>query len=164
MAPASRAALCPPAVSSAVVAAQQEIGVRFPDDLVRLFGLHDGADNTEAGSFLPSGTRLLSVQEATRLTRRLCGSIDSDEVVGVWWHPQWITFSANHDEASCYFVDACPGPGYGAVGYFFRENGGQCGKWPSLTAFAEDLANAIEEVTRMHGEAPRIKDDALSWE
>jgi len=164
MAPASRAALRPPADPAAIARAQEETGAEFPDQLVRLFELHDGADHTEAGAFLPGEARLLSVQEATVLTRRLSGSIDSDEVLGVWWHPQWIPFSANHDGASCCFVDARPGPGYGKVGYFFMESGGECGRWDSLASFTENLADAVENVTKLRGYVPFVKDDTLSWD
>ncbi|MFE9763229.1 SMI1/KNR4 family protein [Streptomyces sp. NPDC005808] len=163
MAPHSRAALRPPVEPSAIAVAQERTGTAFPEELTGLLALHDGAEDTDAGAFLPGDARLLSAEEAGVLSRRLSGSIDSDEVLGVWWHPQWIPFSANHDGATCYFVDARPGPGCGEVGYFFMESGGECGRWPSLAAFAENLAGAVEDITKMRGCLPCIKDDALTW-
>jgi cell wall assembly regulator SMI1 len=164
MAPESHAALRPPAEPSTISWAQERTGAEFPEQLIGLLSLHDGADDTDAGAFLPGDARLLSAREATGLTGRLSGFIDSDEVLGVWWHPQWIPLAANHDGATCYFVDARPGPGYGEIGYFFMESGGECGRWPSLATFTENLAGAIEDITKMRGYLPSVKDDALSWE
>ncbi|MFJ8110207.1 SMI1/KNR4 family protein [Streptomyces sp. NPDC096132] len=164
IAPASRAALRPPVEGPALEEWERQSGIELPEELTCLLALHDGAENTEAGSFLPSGTRLLPVVEAIRITRRMCDALDDEELVGQWWHPQWLAFAANHDGASVYFVDARPGAGRGSVGYFFRETGGACGKWPSLTAFFETLTSAVEDGERMHGESPRTKDDMLTWD
>ncbi|MFD9508492.1 hypothetical protein [Streptomyces mirabilis] len=54
--------------------------------------------------------------------------------------------------------------GYGEIGYFFMESGGECGRWPSLAMFTENLAGAIEDITKMRDCLPSVKDDALSWD
>jgi hypothetical protein len=102
--------------------------------------------------------------------------LDAEELMGVWWHELWVPFAATHDTVGCLFVDTRPGPRHGAVGYFFHESGGKSGRWPSLAAFAGDVAGAFEETRPTRLDVPRlasahsappvlpaVQDGALSW-
>lgn len=175
-APASRATLGPPASAQQVSGAARTMDVVFPEDLVALLRLNNGARNTEAGAFLFSGEHLLSVEEMVRLYRGLCGQLDTEELIGIWWHPLWVPFAASHDTVGCLFVDTRPGPGFGSVGKFFHESGGENEMWPSLAEFIDDMAGAIEDTRAMRPNIPRpprapgarailphVDHDALSW-
>ncbi|MFC4610334.1 SMI1/KNR4 family protein [Streptomyces maoxianensis] len=163
LAPSSWAAIRPPATAAGIREAQERMGVSFPDDLVTLLRLHDGAENTEAATFLPSA-RLLPLHEMASIHLSTCDLLDSADLLGTWWHPQWIPFAANHDGWSRWFLDARPGPGFGAVGSFFMESGGDCGRWPSLAVFLEEMADAVEDVRPLGNHLPRVDDEALSWD
>ncbi|MBT2389778.1 hypothetical protein J7E87_10105 [Streptomyces sp. ISL-1] len=72
--------------------------------------------------------------------------------------------AAIHDGWSRWFLDARPGPGFGAVGSFFMESGGDCGRWPSPAVFLEEMADAVEDVRPLGNHLPRVDDEALSWD
>lgn len=124
--------------------------------LDRLLSLNNGADNTAAGAFLPASTHLLSAEEIAMVYQGRCDMLDSEELLGVWWHPRWVPFAATHDTLGCFFIDDRPGPGRGSIGYFFNEMGGQTGWWSSLEAFTEDIAGAVEAARPTRSQAPRL--------
>ncbi|MEU6345637.1 SMI1/KNR4 family protein [Streptomyces sp. NPDC046977] len=140
-------------------AAGASSGVELPEELVVLLRLHDGAEATEADRFL-RGLRLLSLREIVSMHRATCSLLDAEDLVGTWWHPQWIPFAANHDTWSRLYVDVRPGPHRGAVGHFFMESGGQQ-RWPSLTAYVEQLAASLENATPLDHHTPRVDESGL---
>jgi hypothetical protein len=109
-----------------------------------------------AGAFLPASTRLLSAEEIAAVHRGKCDMLDTEELVGVWWHPRWVPFAATRDALGCYFVYDRPGPRRGSVGYFFNEAGGQTGWWPTPAAFAEAVAEAVQDTRPVRSDVPRL--------
>ncbi|WP_405833751.1 SMI1/KNR4 family protein [Streptomyces sp. NBC_00105] len=164
LAPRSMAALRPPAARPALEHAGGEYGVRLAPELVSLYQAHDGAEATEAGWFLPSERRLLPLEDAMQVGRRLTGMIDGEDVLGTWWHPQWFPFAANHDAWGVEFLDLREGDAFGSVGSFFGE-GASPGVWPSLGAYFKELTHALEGGDApIQRRTPLVKDDVLSWE
>ncbi|QFZ78350.1 hypothetical protein GFH48_38195 [Streptomyces fagopyri] len=153
MAPESLAAVRPPVAREGIL-----------PELGELYAHCDGTLPTEAGRFLVSGCGLLSVEESVSLRARLVSLVDGPDVEADWWRLDWVPWAANHDGASCLFVDTGPGPGRGAIGYFFQESGGEAQLWPSLTAFLVALADAVEEGTSFVGETPVVNGGALGWD
>lgn len=158
-APLVRGSLRPAVTQAALDEACAGSGVELPDELVLLLRMHDGAEATEAGWFL-RGLRLLSLREIVSMHQVMCSLLDAEDLVGTWWHPQWIPFAANHDEWSRLYLDARPGPGRGAVGYFFMESGGRP-LWPTLTASVEQLAASLENGTPLNHHTPRVAENGL---
>ncbi|MGW6215262.1 hypothetical protein [Streptomyces sp. NPDC055109] len=133
-------------------------------ELSELYAQCDGTLPTEAGRFLLSGCGLLGRDEALALRARLVSLVDGPDVEANWWRLDWVPWAANHDGASCLFVDSGPGPGRGSVGYFFQETGGEAQLWPSLTVFLVAMTEALEEGTPFFGEAPVLHGGALGWD
>lgn len=136
----------------------------LPRELSELYAHCDGTLPTEAGRFLVSGCGLLGRDEALALRARLVSLVDGPDVEADWWRLDWVPWAANHDGASCLFIDTGPGPGRGSVGYFFQETGGEAQLWPSLTAFLVALVDAVEEGTPFFGETPVVHGDVLGWD
>ncbi|MEY2249073.1 SMI1/KNR4 family protein [Streptomyces sp. BF23-18] len=136
----------------------------LPQELSELYAQCDGTLPTEAGRFLVSGCGFLGMDEAMALRARLVSLVDGPDVEANWWGLDWVPWAANHDGASCLFVDTGPGPGRGTVGYFFQETGGEAQLWPSLTAFLVALADAVEEGTPFFGGTPVVHGGALGWD
>ena len=175
-APASFDELQPPASNAALREAAAAVGGQLPADLGQLLSLCNGSRNTVAGAFLPASTHLLSAEEIVAVYQGKCDMLDSEELIGVWWHPRWVPFAATRDALGCYFIDARPGPGNGSVGYFFNEAGGQTGWWPTSVAFTEAVAKAVEDRQPVRSDAlqlarprsappvlPRVDGGMLSW-
>ncbi|WP_143661146.1 SMI1/KNR4 family protein [Streptomyces sp. M41(2017)] len=136
----------------------------IPQELGELYAHCDGSLPTEAGRFLVSGCGLLGLDEAMALRARLASLVDGPDVETDWWRLDWVPWAANHDGASCLFVDIGTGPGRGSIGYFFQESGGEEQLWPSITAFLEAFAHAVEEGTPFFGETPIVHGGALGWD
>ncbi|MGI5255093.1 SMI1/KNR4 family protein [Actinacidiphila glaucinigra] len=160
-APLVRSALRPGATSAEIEEAEEGMGLTIPHQLALLLRLHDGAEETEAGRFLQT-KRLLPLREIVSMHRTMCSLLDSDDLVGTWWHPQWIPFAANHDGWSRLCLDVRPGALSGTVNTYFMESGGGGGHlWPSLTAYLEELAVSLQRGTPMVHHVPRVTDEGL---
>ncbi|MEW2167462.1 hypothetical protein AB0912_31335 [Streptomyces sp. NPDC007084] len=120
----------------------------------------DGALPTEAGRFLVSGCGLLGRDEALALRARLMSLVDGPDVEADWWRRNWVPWAANHDGASCLFVDT--GPGQRRL--LLQGAGREAQLWPSLTAFLVALVDAVEEGTPFFGETPAVHGEALGWD
>lgn len=155
-APVSFEELRPPASGTALREVAAAVGGELPADLDRLPSLCDGARNTVPGAFLPASTHLLSAQEIVAVYRGKRDMLDNQDLVGVRWHPRWVPFAATGDALGCYSFDDRPGPGRGSVGYFFNEAGKQSGWWPTRVAFAEAVAEAVEDTRPVRSDAPRL--------
>ncbi|WP_326570900.1 SMI1/KNR4 family protein [Actinacidiphila glaucinigra] len=159
-APLVRSALRPGTTPAELAAAEESMGLTIPHQLALLLRLHDGAEDTEAGRFLQR-KRLLPLREIVSMHSTLCALLDSDDLVGTWWHPQWIPFAANHDAWSRLYLDVRSGAGYGSVSTYFMETGGGGHPWPSLTAYLEELAASLQGGTPMVHHVPRVTDEGL---
>ncbi len=136
-APASMAALRPPADPDSIADAQYELGVEFPPELVASLSCHDGLDRW--ANLLPEAPPLA----AHRIVEhwRMCMEI-AEDTGGLqprpwddepWWHPLWIPWAEDGGDAQV--IDLRPGPGQGRVGVAVHDGGGDFSDaWPSLTA------------------------------
>lgn len=93
-APASSAALPPPADDAAIARAQRAAGVRFPAALVASLRRHDGAERL----FPPRMTPLSAARIADEAVM-MCEVLESlgiDGNVGSWWHGRYLPIASDH--------------------------------------------------------------------
>ncbi|WP_406275928.1 SMI1/KNR4 family protein [Actinacidiphila glaucinigra] len=172
-APVSHASLGQPASDDQISHAVRQIRMDLPGHLAELLRLNNGAQNTPEGAFFIGRNHLLSVEEIVRLHLGMCSQLDSEELVGIWWHPQWVPFAATRDSTGCLFIDGRPGLSFGSVGRFFHETGGETPMWPSLAHFINDFAGAVEQTRAMRPNLPIpatarpilpcVTDGVLAW-
>ena len=102
-APASHDCLNPAARPEEIDAAETANGAPFPAELRALLRLNNGATQFLRGEFrlaagvLPGGHRLLSASEVVEHRKMLddiLRGMDQD-MVGWWWHPDWMPFAAH---------------------------------------------------------------------
>jgi cell wall assembly regulator SMI1 len=166
-APRSAAAQHPPATADAILAAEQEIGLRFPADVVQSLLRHDGQprDSTEF-----PGYPLLSVAEIVETWQMMVevaedlgdeGSDDSDDR---WWHRAWLPVSELN--GSLYVVDLRPGPGYGRLGWRPKDDIARFEQGPpTFAAYLTRIATALTNGGDVDGEVPYLTDDGmLAWD
>ncbi|SEG96578.1 SMI1 / KNR4 family (SUKH-1) [Nonomuraea solani] len=95
-APAGHRELGGPARPAAIAAAEQEMGLRFPDDLKASLLRHDGSVRTSWG-FGPLGYGNLSVKGIRETWLMLCDIDDEDgeDPRSEWWDGRMIPFGSN---------------------------------------------------------------------
>ncbi|MGA5499390.1 SMI1/KNR4 family protein [Streptomyces cinereoruber] len=146
-APRTFATLGPPAGHGEIVAAQEELGVTFPPDLVASLLRHNGAvDGAEAFLF-STHDRLLGVAgilEGTRFMRGMAEDLDEEEAEG-YWHHGYVKFGSYGVTSDGLMIDCRPGQGsFGAIGRFFDETGTDFGRADSLGGYLAELADRLE--------------------
>ncbi|MEV0416391.1 SMI1/KNR4 family protein [Streptomyces sp. NPDC050448] len=177
MAPLSAAALRAPVAEVPHADLPHGSDAALPGELSRLLALNDGCEpGTPGAAFLPHGNRLMRRAEIGPVAETLNALLDED-VIGSWWHPAWVPFATmSEGSMDCLFIDVRPGLGFGQVGSFFDETGGELGWWPSLGAFLADTARALQEVrpvaawrppasaaVGVRPVLPQVEDDILVW-
>ncbi|MFC7924764.1 SMI1/KNR4 family protein [Streptomyces cinereoruber] len=146
-APRTFATLGPPAGHGEIVAAQEELGVTFPPDLVASLLRHNGAvDGVEAFLF-STDDRLLGVAgilEDTKFMRGMAEDLDEEEAEG-YWHHGYVKFGSYGVTSDGLMIDCRPGQdSFGAIGRFFDETGTDFGRADSLGAYLAELADRLE--------------------
>ncbi|MDH6229016.1 SMI1/KNR4 family protein [Streptomyces sp. MJP52] len=146
-APRTFATLGPPAGHEEIAAAQEELGVTFPPDLIASLLRHDGAvDGAEAFLF-STHDRLLGVAgiiEDTTFMRCLAEDLDEEEAES-YWHHGYVKFGSYGVTSDGLMVDCRPGrDSFGAVGRFFDETGTDFGRADSLGEYLAELADQLE--------------------
>ena len=169
-APASHDCLNPAASLEDIEAAETANRSSFPAELRSLLRLNNGATQFLRGEFrlaagvLPGGHRLLSASEVVEHRKMLddiLRGMDQD-MVGWWWHPDWIPFAA-HVAADALVIDLRHDPQQGAVGEFMHEGNTNFDWGPSLTAVIDDIARSVETGTPFRYFTPRVVDGRLDW-
>ncbi|MFE9133018.1 SMI1/KNR4 family protein [Streptomyces sp. NPDC007355] len=145
-APRTFATLRPPAGDEEIAAAQQELGVTFPPDLVASLLRHDGAlEGPEAFRF-SSGDRLLGVSGIlgdTGFMRGIDQGLDG-EAEGYWLHG-YVKFGSYDVTSDGLLVDCRTGrDAFGAIGRFFDETGTRFGEAGSLGEYLAEEADQLE--------------------
>ncbi|MEU3521999.1 SMI1/KNR4 family protein [Streptomyces sp. NPDC006654] len=142
-APRTFASLGPPAADDEIRAAQEELNVTFPPDLVASLRRHDGARSGEEAFRFMTHDRLLGLQEiveATRFMRSVAADLDEEEAES-YWHPAYLKLGSYGVTADGLTIDCRPGRGsYGVIGRFFDETGTEFGRADSLGAYLAELA------------------------
>lgn len=146
-APRTFATLGPPAEHEEIAAAEEELGVTFPPDLVASLLRHNGApDGAEAFRF-STHDRLLSVSEIvgdTRFMRAIAEGLDEEEAE-YYWLDTYLKFGSYGVTADGLTIDCRRGQdSYGAIGRFFDETGTDFGRADSLGAYLAELADQLE--------------------
>ncbi|EFL12864.1 SMI1/KNR4 family protein [Streptomyces sp. C] len=146
-APRTFATLGPPAGQEEIAAAEEELGVTFPADLVASLLRHNGAmDGAEAFRF-STDDRLLSVSEIvrdTRWMRDIAADLDEEEAE-YYWIDAYLKFGSYGVTSDGLTIDCRRGQdSYGAIGRFFDETGTDFGRAASLGAYLAELADRLE--------------------
>ncbi|MFC9397488.1 SMI1/KNR4 family protein [Streptomyces sp. NPDC057027] len=145
-APRTFATLRPPAGDEEIAAAQQELGVTFPPDLVASLLRHNGAlEGPEAFCF-STGDRLLGVSGIlgdTGFMRGIDQGFDG-ETEGYWLH-DYVKFGSYDVTSDGLLMDCRTGrDSFGAIGRFFDETGTSFGQADSLGEYLAELAGTLE--------------------
>lgn len=146
-APQSVAVLAPAAAPSALTAAEGELGLTFPAELVESLRRHDGL--TTWANVLPEAAPLavVAIVEQYRERMDIAEDVDGFTPHGPdaqpWWHQLWLPFAAS--DGGLQVIDLRPGPGYARVGWAPHDNPGDFSEaWPSLGAYLTNVADALD--------------------
>jgi cell wall assembly regulator SMI1 len=156
-APATFAALEPPADPADISAAEESIGMPFPEPLVESLHRHAG---TGYRDLLPPFYWLCGPQEIARtwhMLTRINGVPAVDEEThdgdvgrwwqGPWWHRGWLPFAADGGGGQLVIDQRPVGGRPGWIGERDKVDGGQFGKhemWSSLPVLFDRVATAME--------------------
>jgi cell wall assembly regulator SMI1 len=156
-APVTHATLRPPA---------SDVDPGLPGELRQLLMINNGADDSDysGARLFPGMHRLLpadQIADDNAMHVEILADLD-DEMVGRWWHPQWIEF-ASGGAGALLLIDDRPGPGQGAVWEWERADGLLWEFGSSLGEFLADVATALENGTPLHGWRPEVEDGDLNW-
>jgi cell wall assembly regulator SMI1 len=186
-APATFASLRPPAAPAIIAAAEAQLGITFPPDLVATLRRHDGVVS-DRGFSVPYGYPLQPldqiVAETLRLRRscRLAAVVNAERhivkferkreellVAPGFWHPKWVLLSVSLS-GDYLVLDQRPGPAQGRIGEVIHDSVGGFELWPSLAVLLDRLADALEHGTPLRdqlggsGWVPSVSDSGrLEW-
>jgi cell wall assembly regulator SMI1 len=166
-----------PASADQLEASEQQFSRRWPDDLRRWYQIQDGTAWESANTPLPDW-RILSLAEMADRAEMFAGFEEDDEEGMVnegeqqeagsmaWaFLPSFVPIGENI--AACFlFVDTRPGPQFGCVNDWDRDEGALSDepKWASVTAMLEEVATAVETGQACDGWRPTVTDGVLAWE
>lgn len=145
-APRTFATLRPPAGDKEIAAAQEELGVTFPPDLVASLLRHNGAlEGPEAFRF-STGDRLLGVSGIlgdTGFMRGIDQGLDGE--AEDYWLRGYVKFGSYDVTSDGLLIDCRTGrDSFGAIGRFFDETGTSFGQADSLGGYLAELAGKLE--------------------
>ncbi|MFF4602615.1 SMI1/KNR4 family protein [Streptomyces sp. NPDC001339] len=173
-APHTLASLCPPAADEEIRAAEKELNVTFPPDLVASLRRHNGVQDAaaEAAFRFPTHDRLLGVREiieATQFLRDIAAELDEEDADGdegfYWWHQGYVQFGSYDATSDGLTIDCRPGrDAYGAIGRFFDESGTDFGNAESLGAYLAHVADSLESGRTFQRDVPVTFNGRLIWE
>lgn len=145
-APRTFATLGAPAGPEEIAAAEVELGVTFPPDLVASLLRHNGALDGEEAFRFSTHDRLLSVSEIvadTRFMRNIAEDLDGEEAEH-YWIDAYLKFGSYGATADGLTIDCRRGQdSYGAIGRFFDETGTDFGRADSLGEYLAELADHL---------------------
>ncbi|MDA2808232.1 SMI1/KNR4 family protein [Nocardiopsis suaedae] len=170
-APADHALLRPPADPEAVEAAQAEMGMRFPPDLLASLACHDGMEGWRSAFPGRPPAPVDKIVEHWHLCNDIYEDLrlDDEDVLDEdeepWWHPSWIPWAVFDGDSDV--IDMRPGPGQGRLGNAEHDDRANfLNGWPSLGAYLAEVADVLENGGRVGGFlAPRVDSEGrLHWE
>lgn len=146
-APRTFATLGPPAEPAEIAAAERELGIVFPAELVASLRRHNGAVGGAEVFRFSSHDRLLPVSEIvqeTRFMRHLADGLDEEEAA-YYWTDAYVKFGSFESTADGLTIDCGRELGaYGAIGRFFDETGTDFDTADSLGAYLAEEADLME--------------------
>ncbi|MEI5522360.1 SMI1/KNR4 family protein [Streptomyces brasiliscabiei] len=168
------AKLAPPAEPAAIVAAEEAIGLAFPDSLTESLLRHDGTGHAVVlpPFWMPLSTH--SIVEVWKMRTEIYASIFADAQdgnaeaeYGPWWHRKWIPFAGNGGGDQL-VIDQRPTRYGGRIGDAFREDGCRFqphAMWASLPTLLDMTATALETGQPLDGYERVVTDQRrLAWE
>jgi cell wall assembly regulator SMI1 len=164
--PRSGALLAGPAAADLIEAAEAQVGVAFPAELVESLRRHDGL--TEHANLLPEAAPLAlrHIVEQYEIRMDIAPDVDGFTVhepsAEPWWHELWLPFGdAGH---GLQVIDMRPGPGRGRLGMAPTSNPADfADAWPSLTAYLTAVADALEQGGAVGEWHPYVAEDETLW-
>ncbi|MFF5336820.1 SMI1/KNR4 family protein [Streptomyces sp. NPDC013181] len=146
-APRTFATLRPPAEPEEIAAAERELGLAFPAELVASLRRHNGAVGGADAFQFSTHDRLLTVSEIvhdTLFMRDVAEGLD-DEDSAYYWTDAYVKFGSYEVTADGLTIDCGREQGAcGAIGRFFDETGTDFGTADSLGAYLTELADLLE--------------------
>ncbi|MFF8770470.1 SMI1/KNR4 family protein [Kitasatospora sp. NPDC015120] len=140
-APASRAALRPPASPEAIDRTEEQLGFTLPADLRESLRCHDG-DSSYLG-VLPCGPlysteRILEIRD---MRMSIWDADDPDQRDEPWWGTLWVPFAGSDGDE--HFIDAGPGLWRDHLGRAAHDDSACFLGWPSLAAWLHCVVQAM---------------------
>ncbi|HYH51556.1 MAG TPA: SMI1/KNR4 family protein [Acidimicrobiia bacterium] len=176
-APLSAAALHGPAAETALTAAVESTGMRWPDQLLSWLRMSDGAGRSLDAAVIPSAFVPLGVDDIVAFWRSLSGmpsggiadvsaaaaeSAGSDSPVFL---DQWLPIAANFC-GGYLFLDLRPGPRHSCIGDF-DDVDGFCGPpaWDDVAHMLHSVASALHAGPgdTDHDAVPTVDAGRLRW-
>lgn len=144
-APASFESLRPPTGQHDIARTEAALGFPLPPDLRESLLCHNGSDWPGA---LPCGP-LYSTEEIIEV-RELRMSIwePDDPDLAPWWAERWVPFAGG--DGDDHFIEAGAGMWHHHIGYADHTEHGRFSGWPSLGAFLQGVAEALEHMDNRH--------------
>ncbi|MBD2328788.1 SMI1/KNR4 family protein [Alkalinema sp. FACHB-956] len=154
--PSAWEGLNPPATEEAIIALEQALNIRLPDDVRDSYLRHNGQDSQAPWIF--AGWEWHSIEriqeEWTSWNEVLeDGAIDDIENDGDgqifrkdWWHPKWIPLTSDPGGGNHQCLDLAPGP-QGTMGQIitmWHDDADRRLLANSFTDFLEQFANGLE--------------------
>ncbi|WP_433124824.1 SMI1/KNR4 family protein [Micromonospora sp. CA-240977] len=165
-APASIDVLAPPAAQESITAAEAELGLSFPTELVESLRRHDGL--TEWANILPEAAPLsvVGIVEHRQMRMDIAPDVDGFARHGAesepWWHERWLPFG--NGDCGLQVIDLRPGPGFANVGWAPTSNPADFSDaWPSLEAYLTTVAAALETGGAVDVWYPYLTIDGMLW-
>ena len=175
-APATFAALEPPASNAEIRAAERAVGLEFPAPLAESLRRHAGTGDAE---LIPTFSLInpAKISSEWQLMTRIAGrTATADEgSPGVardpedddhWWHPQWIPIGADGGGDGL-VIDQRANGHTGRVGERFKVDGGVFHRdpaWRSLPALLAHIAHCLETGEKFDGDTAVVEDGLLCWD
>ncbi len=182
-APATAAALHPPASAQDVARAEESTGVVWPQQLRTWFGLHGGWDRDAWAAVLPGWSSPMSLSrslEEQRTWLEVWEDVAADDedlvergVLAMGQHAgevagAFLPFFVPLDEdqsGEVLFVDCRPGPRQGCVTHWMKHDFDHYGLgWWSIAQMLSDVADHLQQWTPCRYWRPQVEDGALRWE
>ncbi|TWP53251.1 hypothetical protein FKR81_04585 [Lentzea tibetensis] len=157
-APATFAKLAPPADQAEIARVQDEMELKFPQDLVDSLLCHDGMADYSDIYVLPEHYPLLSVAQILEHWHDngvINGQHDDQASETQWFHPRWIPIASIEGDSQ--IIDTRDG----RLGEHFSDQGGYFGPgtWTSLRAYLSATAEALLNGTDVKGRYPHVDEN-----
>jgi cell wall assembly regulator SMI1 len=140
-APASHAALHPPASEDDLTRTETALGFPLPPDL-RASLLHHNGERWPGA--LPGGPLYSTAQIVQSQALRMDIWEPDDPDTAGWWGARWVPFAGG--DGDDHFIDAGPGLWHQHIGYAGHTESGCYTGWPTLGTFLQGVAEALEHM------------------
>lgn len=179
-APASAAAIRPPAGDDELRRAEETIGREFPSELREWYSLHDGSYDWPNAVIIPTSYVPVPTEHLVRVwARETAASAEAAKTDPDWdleaaehaaagttaglFLPSSLPFAENNSGWCC-FIDNRPGPRSGCITELVHGMGDTEGPvWDSLGHMLDDIASSLETGGELRAARPIVNDGALYW-